>query len=92
MAQQFRTGSIEITEAGRSADGLGQLLRVGLTLSDQDGEQPAAREHEAERYRRETAAHRERKRRIGMACMQRARHERERGSGHQDTERRDDYL
>ena len=41
MAQQFRTGSIEITEAGRSADGLGQLLRVGLTLSDQDGEQPA---------------------------------------------------
>jgi len=40
MAQSFRVQSIEITEAGRSVDALGQLLRVGLTLSDQEGEPP----------------------------------------------------
>jgi hypothetical protein len=31
---------MEIRGAGRSADGLGQSIRVGLTLSDQDGEPP----------------------------------------------------
>jgi hypothetical protein len=40
MPQQFCVQSMEIKEAGRSADGLGQSLRVGLTLSDQDGEPP----------------------------------------------------
>jgi hypothetical protein len=40
MPGQFRVHTTEIVEAGRAADGLGQSLRVSLTLSDQNGEQP----------------------------------------------------
>ena len=51
-------------------------------------QQPAARQHEAERHRREAAAEGERERRVGVLRVQEARDEREGVAGIEDAERR----